>query len=78
MCCMLNLFDHIFKQGSVLLVITGIETTEQDKNNKIGPLKINIIENHKFKLGRLGTNLACYLRSKFCYFWMVITSIKIN
>ena len=34
-CWMLNLFDHIFKQGNVFLVITGNKTTEQDKNNKI-------------------------------------------
>ena len=34
---MLNLFDHIFKQGTVFLVITDNETTEQDKNDKISP-----------------------------------------
>ena len=34
---MVNLFDHIFKQGKVFLVITVNETTEQDKNNKIRP-----------------------------------------
>ena len=35
-CLMLNLFDYIFKQGNAFL-LTGNETTEQDKNNKIIP-----------------------------------------
>ena len=34
----LNLFDQIFMQGNVFLVITGNETREQgDRNNTISP-----------------------------------------
>ena len=35
---MLKLFEHIFKQENVFLIITGSQTTEQDKNNKIIPI----------------------------------------
>ena len=34
---MLNLFDHILKQGNVFLVISVNETTEQDKKDEINP-----------------------------------------
>ena len=34
---MMNLFDHIFKQGNVFLAISVNETTEQDKKDKISP-----------------------------------------
>ena len=47
---MLNLFDHIFKQCSVFLVITGNETIKQDENNKIS--QNNIIRNCKLKLSQ--------------------------
>ena len=32
---MFNLFDHIFGQGNIFFVITGKETTEQDRDSKI-------------------------------------------
>ena len=31
-CRVMNLFDHIFKQGNVFIGITGNKTTEQNKN----------------------------------------------